>query len=309
MTRLPFLIIRLVAALLGFLSLIAAMSAPAQDKSMLNTIAYTSNKADDRFKTELTVNPDGAAILKIGSNRDRRSSPSGLFKAVIPSHLMMQLSQDTADPAFTASPSQAQLVPDKSFREITVITHDKSRLVKLVGEELATPAPFSQAEKTIETIILHVLKFPVIAITLQVSLFPEQNTPGQIDQFNLNITNVGKKVVYFDAPTKWGESASQGDIAALRTDIPLPELTSNHQQFVQLNSDNFQAASPSFVGPKVRLDPNEGVTLGFQQKFNWPPGRYKVDIDLVLSLVGEDDQPLMSVGVVSAPKNISISTK
>lgn len=310
MTRvLHFLIVWQVTALLGVLSVIVAMPALAQDKSMSNTIIYTSNKADDRFETELTVRPDGAAVLKIGSNRDRRSGPAGLFRAVVPAHLMAQLSRDMSSPAFLGAPSQAQLVPDESFREIKVIGPDNHSLVKLVGEELATPAPFAQAESAIEAIILYLLKSPVIAIVMQVSVFPERVIAGQRTPFDLVLGNVGQKAFILDAPTQWGEKASQGELTAVRTDVPLAELTSVHQQFMPMGRSNFEAANPSIVGPRVRLGPGEGIALRFQSDFGWEPGRYKVDIDLALPLLGDDDKPLMLVGLVSEPKPVTVSAK
>ncbi|MBK8750340.1 MAG: hypothetical protein IPL99_01255 [Candidatus Competibacteraceae bacterium] len=304
-----FSIVWLVATLLGGLSVIVAMPALAQEKSMSNIISYTSNKADDRFETELTVRPDGAAVLKIGSNRDRRSGPAGLFRAVVPAHLIAQLSRDTTSPAFLGAPSQVQLVPDETFREIKVIGPENSPLVKLVGEELATPAPFAQAESTIESIILFLLKSPVVAIVMQVSMFPEQVIAGQRTPFDLVLGNVGQKPFFLDAPTQWGEKASQGDLVAVRTDIPLAELTSAHQQFLPLGRSNFEVANPSIIGPRVRLGPGEGIALRFQSDFSWEPGRYKVDIDLVLPLLGDDDKPLMLVGLVSESKPVSVSAK
>ena len=138
------------------------------------------------------------------------------------------------------------------------------RQVKLVGEELATPAPFAQAESTIESIILFLLKSPVVAIVMQVSMFPEQVIAGQRTPFDLVLGNVGQKPFFLDAPTQWGEKASQGDLVAVRTDIPLAELSSAHQQFLPLGRSNFEVANPSIIGPRVRLGPGEGIALRFQ---------------------------------------------
>lgn len=276
---------------------------------MSKTIIYTTNKADDRFQTELTVDPDGAAVLRIGSNRDRRANPVGLFRTVVPGHLLAQLSQDTASPAFISSPSQAQLIPDESFRKITVIGQDNSQLVKLVGEELATPAPFAQAETTIESIILHVMKFPVLAVAMRVTVFPEHIIAGQGALFDLVINNVGKKAFFLDSPFTWGEQTTQGELAAVRKDVPLAELSSTHQQFVPLGRGNFQASNPSVVGPRVDLGPGQGIAIRFQSDFSWAPGQYQVDIDLALPLWDDDNKLLMQVGVVSESRTIAVSAK
>ncbi len=307
---LHFSIAWLAAAWLGFLSVIVAMPVLAQDKSMSNTIVYTSNKADDRFETELTVRPDGAAVLKIGSNRDRRSGPAGLFRAVIPAHLMTQLVRETASPAFLEAPSQAQLIPDESFREIKVIGSNNSSLIKLVGETLVTPAPFAQTEGTIESIILYVLKSPMVAIVLQVSAFPEQVIAGQQAFFDLVLGNVGQNSFFLEAPNQWREqAASQGELVAVRTDVPLTDLTHTHQQFLPLGRSNFIAANPSVIGPRIRLGPGEGIALRFQSDFSWAPGHYKVDIDLVLSLLDDSDKPLIVIGLVSESKAVSVFAK
>lgn len=291
--------------MLTLTALITKASQGAQ--KMATTVTYRTNTADDRFETALVVESGGMGRLSVGSNRGQPTWPIGRFEAPLPAPLVQQLATALGG-AFPGSPSQDTLIPDESFREIRAAGAG-APLVKRVGEQLATPAPFAAAEQVIGRIIEHVRKYPQIAVDVTLSGLPKQVPAGTPRYIDVTLLNVGRHPFYLAPSAVWGKKGWQGELAALRSDIPAAQLGSAHQKFVQLNAANFIGLGPAQPAGPVLLQPGIPIAARFQDAFAWPPGHYNAEAAITLQLLSETDEPLFTGSAVTAPRSIEVQPR
>ena len=268
---------------------------------MQPTVSYLSTAADDRHATRLVIAPDGVGKLAIGSNRDVRTRPIGRFEARIPSRLAEQLGHLVSGAAFAQSQSQSALVPDESYRRIQVALPDGSKIDKILGEELATPRPFGEAERTLGEAIEYLIRSPVAALAMGMATLPPRVRQGEDAEIELQLVNVGRLPYRITAPDRWGQEGATCELSAIRSDVPLAELGMQDQHFAQLDGGGLVAAAPPITGPSIQLAPGAQVRLVFRQIIDWQPGAYRVEIALSVTAEGEDGGVLFAGGLVSAP--------
>jgi hypothetical protein len=276
-------------------------------KKMSKTLIYTTNGADERYETVLSINPNGAAYLKIGSNRDRKAWPAGLFSGDIPLSVLQALTSVVDSDAFLNSESQVRLVPDESYRQIRLVANDKSEVSKLFGSEVKPTIAFLKAEELIEKIMQHLYRTPVFAASASSDISPFSGT--KIDRkfvFSISVRNVGSKAFFIDSPTHWSREAKQAEVVAVRSDVPLAELSSRHQYFLSLDKGSLIENKLLEQGPLTKLAPGQTLAFRFKQDLAWTPGQYKVDVGLNLTLKNDERQSMITAGLACTTHNLAI---
>lgn len=271
---------------------------------MSPTVNYRSNTADDRFETTLVVDPTGAGRLIIGSNRGRPASPVGRFEAPVPAPLQQNLSAALGS-GFAASPSQDTLVPDEAFREITARS-GSAQITKRVGEQLATPAAFAAAEDVIKRIMEELIRHPALAIEVRLDGLPQSAIAGARGTLELILRNVGRHPFRLASPSAWGKSGWQGELVALRADIPTAALRTEHQKFVQLNASNLTGIAPAQPTGPLRIAPGMAVTARFQVPLDWPSGQYNIQSTITMNLLNDAQEVLFTGSAVTASRSMEI---
>lgn len=274
---------------------------------MSSTVIYTSTVADDRFATTVTISPEGAGQLVVGSNRDRRTNPVGRFESALPRPLLRQLERALSSAEFAAAPSKTGLLPGDAYREIKVVDAGGTETSKVAGTGRDVPAAFLSAESAIQAIIEDLRAHPVVAATLSIDRMPPRVRAGTAAPFDLILRNAGRAPFRIEAPAEWGKAQTSCELAALRADLPEAELGLDHQKFASLDGSVFVAASKQPERGFLPLQPGEAVALRFRDEFNWPPGRYNIEITLSLSLLANDGSPLFSGSLVSGPYLVEVS--
>ncbi|TVQ87029.1 MAG: hypothetical protein EA400_11815 [Chromatiaceae bacterium] len=279
------------------------------DASMQATVSYTSTLADDRHDHRLVIAPDGQARLRLGSNRGQPTRPIGRFVGSVPAPLHQRLAAILGGAAFAAAPSQPSLVPDESYRRIQVSAPDPSPgLNKLVGEQLATPLAFAEAEQVLERMIEQLLTQPEAALAMNLVLPRSEVQAGERALLELHLIQRGGRAIRLSAPDRWGTGQGQvvAELTALRADRPVAELTFADQHFLQLGADNLTSSEPPPAGPTLQLGSGGRVQLRFQPVIDWAPGTYRIELALTLQARGEDDAPLFDGVLVSAPVQLTV---
>ncbi len=273
---------------------------------MSNTITYTSTVADEHFATKLLITPDGLGKLALGSNRDHRERSIGQFQQIIPSEMLQNLASTVNGREFASSPTQKTLIPDESFREIKLITPDQQQTIKMIGEELSTPAVFGKAEQAIQEIIDYLQKFPLLSLSMRVLPLPSLVDAGKTANVDIVLRNLGRTPYFIDSPKDWGKQATQCELKAIRTDIPMEQLKSQHQVFVQLDGSAFIKSEPQQSDAVFGLMPGEQISLRFQHQVDWPPGQYAIDFSLALTVFNKDKKALFIGGMVSPSQALKV---
>ena len=294
-------------AALGCLLFTLSTPLPAkQGQIMSNTVTYTSTVADEHFATKLLITPDGLGKLSLGSNRDHRERSIGQFQQLIPAEMLQNLAATLNSRDFANSPSQQTLVPDESYREIKSITPDQQQTVKMIGEELPTPPIFGKAEQAIQEIINYLQKFPLLSVSMRVQPFPPLVDAGKTVNIDIVLRNLGRTPYFIESPKDWGKQATHCELKAIRSDIPLADLKSQHQVFVQLDGSAFVKSEPQQTDALFGLMPGEQIGLRFQHRIDWAPGQYDIDISLALTVFNQDKKALFIGGVVSPPQALKV---
>lgn len=273
---------------------------------MPSTIIYTSTVADDRASTILNIRPDGTGDLIIGSNRDRRTQPVGRFAAPVPESLLAPLRSLTASPEFAAVTGSTDLLPGDPYRQIRVIANGRD-VAKTVGTGPGQPAAFLQAEQAALAILQHLLQHPALAMTMTVSGLPERVGPGGA-HLDVNLYNVGRMPFFMSAPPLWGKAQTNCELSAVR-DVPEAQLTLADQKFASLGGSELVGASKPAEGELLSMRPGEGVAVRFRYPFQWPPGAYRVEVTLSVTLSGADGAPLFDGNLIAGPYRIEVAAR
>lgn len=277
-----------------------------QGKRMFDTITYTSTVADEQFATKLQVGADGWGRLSLGSNRARRDRPIGLFQQPVPATLLQRLGGLASGADFAASASQPSLIPDEVYRQINVALPNQPPIAKLVGEKLATPAPFGRMEAVLHEIIEYLQQFPQLAIGMRLPPMPARLEAGKPLPIVLQLRNAGSTAFVVELPALWGQKATHCEVRALRSDIPSADLRSEHQAFLQLDAKSFKRSEPAHGTTHAELLPSEQLGLWFESPVAWPLGQYSVELSLSLSLFNRDRKLLFVGGLASPPQPVEV---
>jgi len=273
---------------------------------MAGRIVYFTNLVDDVFPTEFIVEPNGMATLVVRSNRRERTQPIGIFRAQLPESVLAHIGRSVENQNFRRSPSQEVLVPDETYRQITMMQIGGGKTVKRVGEAMASPPEFLAAENAMQPAIEMVRQNPTLGLSMTVGSFPAEIGSGEPQPFVVVLTNVGRGPFQIDPPKAWGGEGTAGEIMALRSDIAEAELRSEHQSFVNLNGSLVREYEPKPEEGPIELAPGQRLVVTFAIPFDWPNGQYAVDIALTVLLRSQSAQQEFRAEVVGSPIEIKI---
>ncbi len=291
---------------LAALSVSLLPMAPAQGSKMDTKLRYTSTVADDRHSTQLDVSPQGVGRLAVGSNRDQRARAIGHFEAPLPPAVAAPLAAALDDPALAAAPTQSALSPDEAYRRVQVTRGGAPAVDKVVGEQLAMPAAFARAEAAIQAAIAIVARSPVQALAMRLTASVPSLRRGAAQELEIQLANVGRVPLQIAAPPRWGLQATAATLGGLRSDVALSALGAEHQRFEPLGAANFVSAEPVIAGDVLLLPPSGRSKLRFRVPIDWPPGRYRIEIDLEVSALGANGQTLFTGALFSEPVDVEV---
>jgi hypothetical protein len=252
-------------------------------------IRYTTTVGDDRYPTVLDIPHAGEARLQVGTNRARRDRAVGLFEAPLSEVRAAAARAAVADPGFAAATDQAELVPDESFREITVGAAPAAGAIavtKLVGERVVPSPSFARAEAAMLAAIEELYAAPRLALTVSLELAQDRVPVGGAVALNVVLTNVGTQALTLRRPPPWGGAPGSVSLSALRADKPASELALADQVFVTMGSEHWQPP-PGESGAALRLAPGAAWQARLVLRPSWTPGLYRVDLAIELSFVDD----------------------
>lgn len=276
---------------------------------MPNTITYISNLADDRYPNELGVDDKGSALLTLRSNRNQRGDPVGRFRARLPEDNLRRLRQLVHNKAFLESPSQATLVPDETYRKIGVVLPNGTETEKLIGEELKAPAEFVAAENGMKRIMEQLRRFPELAVGLEVRGLPGSAAAGAIQEVTVSLANLGPGAFHIDAPASWSAATTSAEMVALRADVALADLRSEHQVFTPLSAETIRKVAPRADGGPMTLAKDARLDVTFAVPLDWPEGAYDVEVTLAVRVTDAGSGEVFEGELVSPPMRIALKGK
>jgi hypothetical protein len=280
--------------------------APAQGRKMDAKLRYTSTVADDRHSTQFDVSPQGVGRLAVGSNRDQRARAIGHFEAPLPPAVAEPLAAALADPALAASPTQSALAPDEAYRRVQVTRGSAAAVDKVVGEQLPMPAAFARADAAIQAAIASVARSPVQALAMRLTASAPSLRRGAAQELELQLANVGRVPLQIAAPPRWGQQATAATLGALRSDVAQSALGAEHQKFEPLGAANFVSAEPAMAGHVLLLPPGGRSKLRFRVPIDWPPGRYRIEIDFEVTALSDSGQALFNGALFSEQVDVEV---
>lgn len=274
----------------------------AEDSRMLTVLTYTDATIDDRFQTRLVIQPDGEARLSVGSNRPRPKAPIGLYCGPLSAEELRDLSQLLGAPAFLQSSSQQELMPNETYRALQLSGAGRE-LTKLIGESLPAPAAFVAVEQRLAPIMNQLRRRPQLELALDAAIESTRIRPGDSMRLDLAIRNLSPATIAVDSPARWSQNNVQAELRALRDDIPMADLRSEHQYVVSLDADHLVTrAHPG----QVQLGPGQPLNASFALPVDWAPGRYRLTVELALTVQDPSGKDIFSGGLVGKPLSVEL---
>ncbi|MER2519987.1 MAG: hypothetical protein ABTQ34_04770 [Bdellovibrionales bacterium] len=301
-------------ALLGSLWLVSGlpltMLAHAENHMpMQHAVIYAADSGEDGFPIELTVKPDGSAILKIQSVSRRSAAPPGIFASNVPTPLLARLAQQIESKNYRAEEATCQLVPGETYREIVVADSSGAKIsTRCVGERTPASEAFVTAERVIQEIMQDVAKRPLATASLRIGDKPSSVAVGEPASYELIIENSGSEPVKLVLASA-GQGKECGELSALSLEDVKKSLASMSHQPLSCDLRRLKDPRISADGHAVTIGPKQSITLPFAQAVDWSPGHYKISASLTADLLIENFPSRLSVKLTSPETEMQVTAK
>lgn len=264
---------------------------------MIETIEYWTNAPDDAFPTRLTLTRNGAAELEVTSNDDDPAMANiGRFSKAVDAATFELLAQAVATPAFTQHPNPGPVEPGGVIRRFNVRFADGHDVKRHVVESVDADAGFTQAEQVALRIAADLRRHPRVAVAIEMKVAPGATRDDLV--LDVTVTNVGKESLVVPHPSRWMETGMALHVTARRSDVPLAQMSNEHQTFVELGQDALASASASTV-PRPTLEPGQKQLFSFNVRLPLPAGKYDIWGALILQLLTEQGKERLTGELVS----------
>lgn len=265
---------------------------------MIESIEYWTNAPDDAFPTRLTIARSGVAELEVTSNDDNPAVPNiGRFSKVVDAASFEQLVKAVAAPAFSQHPNPGPVEPGGVIRRLNVRFADGHEVQRHVVESVAADAGFTQAEQVALRIAADLRRHPRVAVAIEMKVVPGATRDDLV--LDVTVINVGKESLVVPHPSRWTETGMALQVTARRSDVPLAQMSNEHQTFVELGQDALVSESASTVPPVPTLEPGKKRVFSFNVRLPLAAGKYDVWGALILQLLTEQGKELLTGELVS----------
>lgn len=270
---------------------------------MVEAIEYWSNAADDAFPTRLTVARAGLAELEVMSNEDNPAMPIiGRFSTATDARMFEQIAKAVMAPGFAKHVNPGPVEPGEVIRRINVRFSDGHEVKRHVAGSAAANAGFAEAEKEALRMIGEVRRHPRQALALVMTVSPGTGRDRQI--LEIALSNAGSDPVALPHPNQWMQSGMAFHVTARRSDVPLAQMSNEHQTFLELGQDALTAA-PASTAPRITLAPGQRQIFSFDARLPLAPGKYEIWGAFIARLFNEQGNEVMLGELVSPRMPIS----
>ncbi len=267
-------------------------------------MSYFSNAGDEALPTELNVSTEGQCKLLVRTNRAAGEFPSaGVFSMKMRERKLRPLAQALSTPEFEAIAKPEGVQSGDVVRKLS-ITPDGGQEITRYAVEGKRPDPaFVSAEQEAIKIAAEVRKKPEHAISLDQVKVPERLDRGEKALMSFVLRNPGPNPVRIPHPKLWADKATQAQLVALRSDVPVADLRSHHQVFDTLGAAQVKATEGAGSSEEViTIAPGKSVTIAVEKVINWTVGRYDVRLTFETALADDKGTEIIRCEIVSKPQ-------
>lgn len=269
-----------------------AASPPSKPKeAMIENIEYWSNAADDTFPTRLTVARSGSAELEVASNDGDPLGPNiGHFSMELEPRAFELLAKAVADTAFLQHANPGPVEPGEVIRRMRVRFSNGREVRRFVQGSAPVDAGFARAEQAALRLAAETRRHPTDALALAATLSQGAGRDDMV--IDVTITNVGSNAVAVPHPDHWAESGMAFHLSVRRKDVPLAEMSNEHQTFLELGREALVSV-PALTAAQVTIQPGQRQVLSFGVHLPLSPGRYEAWGALLVRLFAENGNAIM----------------
>lgn len=263
---------------------------------MVDTIEYWSNAADDAFPTRLVVTRNKAE-LEVMSNEDNPAVPNiGRFSMAADAPKFEQLAAAVATPAFAKHANPDPIEPGEVIRKLTVRFADGHEVRRHVEGSAPGDAGFASAEQQALRMAAEVRRHPRQVVSIAMTTTPGATRDDHI--LNVTLSNAGAESLALPHPGQWLNAGMALHVTARRTDIPLAQMSNEHQAFLELGQKEL-ASAPIPIAPRITLAPGQSQVFSFSAHLPLPPGKYEMWAAFIVQLLSEQGNEFMLGELVS----------
>ncbi len=266
-------------------------------------MSYFSNAGDEAMPMELNISTEGECTLLVRTNRATpQYADAGVFSLKMRERKFRPMIKALSTPEFAAIAKPEGVQSGDVVRKLSITPDGGQEMTRYAVADKKTAPAFADGEQEALKIVAEVRKHPEHAIALDEVKIPERINRGEKTRMTFTLRNPGSKPVQIPHPKVWAEKATQAQLVALRSDIPVADLRSHHQVFQALGPEDLQATDGAGSSEEViTLAAGKSVTIAIEKAFDWTVGRYDVRLTFESALADEEGKEVIRCEVVSKP--------
>jgi len=266
-------------------------------------MSYFSNNGDEALPTELKIDAEGQCTLLVRTNRaNPQYANAGVFSMKMRERRLRPLAQAMSTPDFEAIAKPEGVQSGDVVRKLSITPDGGQEMTRYAVEGKKTPPAFVDGEQEALKIAAEVRKKPEYAIALDEVKIPERINRGEKTRMSFVLRNPGPNPVQIPHPKLWAEKATQVQLVALRSDVPIADLRSHHQVFETLGAADMKATDGAGSSEEViTIAAGKSVTIAVEKLVEWTVGRYDVRLTFETALADEKGEEVIRCEIVSKP--------
>lgn len=266
---------------------------------MIEAIEYWTNESVDTFPTRLMVARRGTAELEIASKEGDPIDPNiGQFSMATDGDAFERLSKAVSAAEFLQHANPGPANPGEVIRQITVRFDDAHEVQRHVKWSVPADPGFKLAEQEALRIIAETRRHPKHAMAIEMKVSPGATREDLV--LAVTLINVGKETVALPHPSRWADMGMALHVTARRSDVPLAQMSNEHQTLVELGQGAL-ASAPTPMVPRITLAPGQKQLFSFNARLPLSAGKYEIWGAMILQSLNEQGEALL-VGELVSPK-------
>jgi len=284
------------AALIG-----ACLEGSTKGKTMNPQIRYWSNAVNNVYPLTLEISDSLVATLVVGCDSDVPGKAGvGMFTMKLEASQVEPLVNILSSPKFAAVKDPGPAFPGAEVHKLSIVTEEHGEILKYITESAPADSAFLEAENRVRKLLPVILRHAEYAIAIHhFSIAQGKGVPDSLE-IVLDIVNTGAKSINLYHPNLWGTIPNALELTALRNDVPLADLRSQHQAFFSIQQEHLLDLNPVVPdSDRVVLQAGRHLTLRYGLELYLEPGSYDVTLSLQTPIFADRGSEILACEVFS----------
>jgi|GEM_PF-1912282 len=266
----------------------------------------------DRFyRKSLTIDQTGRCEFVVESNIEKSDVPEiGHYASQITPKEASELRDRVVGLGNLALKPEGPFPPGVTMMQVSLDEDDKMEVRTF--DPHTVPSRYQVVGRQVSGIEEEARKNVAIGLRFDFFILDKKVDPGSPMGFLLRVTALGEDPVRFYNPLFPG-SAGSGEMILLgvRSDVRERDLKISHRQAHFVSEKELRTSKPTLSQDEniLVLPPGGTLEMEFGVVLNWPPGNYKVDLQIETSGKEENVWDLVLGKVITAPQLIEVTVE